>query len=183
MGVSTIAISDLRFRKVEEPETPQERQEQSEAAAKLMLQRPAMEPVQKAQEEFIDLEALRLAAETGNLEELAKMDKRLKLLVESDDTLQGLMKDRGSGLQDPVTKAALDLYRESFMALEGRGRNVEKEAFQAVMRDDAVKLKELLDLGVRLDLRNGGGQTLLQLAQERGKQSCEQVLIEAGASA
>merc|ERR1712216_975585 len=115
----------------------------------------------------------------GNLEVLAQMDKRLKRLVESDVALQSLMKEGGTGLEDPKAKAALALYRESFMALEGHGRNVEKEAFQAVMRDDAPALKALLKLGVQLDLRNGGGQTLMQLARERMKDGCEQVLMEA----
>merc|ERR1712216_855081 len=118
----------------------------------------------------------------GNLEVLAQMDKRLKRLVESDVALQSLMKEGGTGLEDPKTKAALALYRDSFMALEGYGRNVEKEAFQAVMRDDAPALKALLARGVRHALRNGGGQTLLQLAQERSKENCEQALVEVGAT-
>merc|ERR1719148_192842 len=110
------------------------------------------------------MEALRRAAETGDLEALAQMDKRLKRLLDSDETLQNLLRDGGKGLEDPSAKAALALYRNSFMSLEGRGRNVEKEAFQAVMRDDPDALQDLLNLGVRVDLRNGGGQTLLQLA-------------------
>ena len=67
------------------------------------------------------------------------------------------------------------------MALERKGSNIDKESFQAVMRDDAVVLQDLLDQGLDPDVRNSGGHSLLQLAQERGKVECAQLLLNAGA--
>merc|ERR1719436_1642082 len=108
------------------------------------------------------------------------MDKRLRNLLDRDDQMQ-LVSD--GDLQDPHAKAALRLYRESFMSLEtvsrGNSRNIEKEAFQAVMRDDAEALQALLGRGVAPGLTNPGGHTLLQLARERGKAACEEALLDA----
>jgi len=116
------------------------------------------------EEEPIDIEALRRAAETGDLRGLAKLDRRLQKLLDADDQIQLL---REGDLADPQAKAALRLYRDSYMSLVGSGRNVEKEARQAVMKDDVVALKALLGKGLHPDSKTPGGHTLLELAREK----------------
>merc|ERR1712039_55034 len=50
------------------------------------------------------------------------------------------------------------------------GPELARFAFQAVMRDDAEVLRALFDSGgVPWDAKNGGGQTLLEIAMERQK--------------
>lgn len=150
----------------------------ADAGAEFLLERPKVDPQEPPHQEVIDHEALRRAAAAGDLEALAAVDKRLAGLIASDPKLQALVKD--GDFTHPDHAAALELYRSSFMTLTA-GRDTQREAFQAVMRDDAEALKLLLDKGVRTSLRNSGGLTLLALARERKKEACEEVLIEAGA--
>mmetsp|Transcript_84556 Transcript_84556/g.196619 ORF Transcript_84556/g.196619 Transcript_84556/m.196619 type:complete len:202 (+) Transcript_84556:50-655(+) len=158
-----------------QPRTAEQRREQAQALEKFLLERPpGAEPVPQ---EPLDADALHHAAQAGDLKALAKMDKRLQALLHADDQLQLLQE---GDLADPKAKEALRLYRDSFMGLEALQRGatcgVEKEAFQAVMRDDAVALEGLLNGGVSPELKNAGGHTLLQLAKERGKANCEKLL-------
>eukprot|EP00931_Biecheleriopsis_adriatica_P079809 TRINITY_DN53158_c0_g1_i1.p1 TRINITY_DN53158_c0_g1~~TRINITY_DN53158_c0_g1_i1.p1 ORF type:complete len:212 (+),score=74.91 TRINITY_DN53158_c0_g1_i1:20-655(+) len=165
-----------------EPDSREQKKEQLATAEKLLLERPKSEVTDEKveEEEAIDIFALRKAAEAGDLKALAQIDKRLKDLLDSDERMRV---STGKDLADPAAKAAMRLYRESFMALERKGSNIDKEAFQAIMRDDAVKLTDLLGQGLDKNARNPGGHTLLQLAQERGKVQCAQVLVDAGAEA
>mmetsp|Transcript_90618 Transcript_90618/g.230580 ORF Transcript_90618/g.230580 Transcript_90618/m.230580 type:complete len:207 (-) Transcript_90618:63-683(-) len=162
-------------------DTLQARRDQLTSAAKLLLERPAVAPraIQKAPDP-IDFAALTRAAELGDLKALASMDTRLRGLLDVDDHMRLL---KGGDLDNPAAKEALRLYKDSFMKLETGGRNFAKEAFQAVMKDDVEALKELLARGVSPDTKNGGGHTLLELAQERGKTRCAVALLEAGAAA
>jgi len=164
-----------------QPATPEQRQAQMLALEKLLLERPAVGD-RPPEEEPLDAEALHRAAELGDLKALSQMDKRLKALLDSDEGLQRILKD---DLADPLAKEALRLYRDSFMSLEGLQKGTtqipEKEAFQAVMHDDAAALRSLLERGLSPEQKNAGGHTLLQLARERGKRSCEEVLLGMGA--
>eukprot|EP00928_Gymnodinium_smaydae_P034120 TRINITY_DN2425_c1_g2_i1.p1 TRINITY_DN2425_c1_g2~~TRINITY_DN2425_c1_g2_i1.p1 ORF type:complete len:219 (-),score=41.93 TRINITY_DN2425_c1_g2_i1:50-706(-) len=69
----------------------------------------------------------------------------------------------------------------AFPAQVPQGRDeIVKELFRAVVRDDAVAVSELLRLG-NLDIkrvRNGAGQSLLQVAKERNKTSVRLYLTE-----
>eukprot|EP00933_Yihiella_yeosuensis_P015790 TRINITY_DN13657_c0_g2_i2.p1 TRINITY_DN13657_c0_g2~~TRINITY_DN13657_c0_g2_i2.p1 ORF type:complete len:211 (+),score=62.44 TRINITY_DN13657_c0_g2_i2:82-714(+) len=164
-----------------DPTCREDKLDQYAVAERLLLERPPPEPdiqEQVAEEPPVDLAALRHAAENGDLKALAQMDRRLKGLLDSDDQLKVL---EGKDLTDEDAQAALRLYRTTFMALERRGANIDKEAFQAVMRDDAVTLRDLLGQGLDPNVKNAGGHTLLQLAQERGKIECAQELVNHGA--
>mmetsp|Transcript_60778 Transcript_60778/g.125810 ORF Transcript_60778/g.125810 Transcript_60778/m.125810 type:complete len:207 (+) Transcript_60778:62-682(+) len=151
-----------------------------EAAERLLLERPkpkALEDKAPLEEEETNLQKLRRAAKDGNLEGMAKMDRHLRALLEDDDMLRSL---EGKDFEDPTAQAALRLYQDS-MCYGRPGGDVDKLAFQAVMRDDAAALRNLIRHGLDLETTNAGGQTLLQLAQERGKEVCAQVLLREGA--
>mmetsp|Transcript_71881 Transcript_71881/g.181843 ORF Transcript_71881/g.181843 Transcript_71881/m.181843 type:complete len:207 (-) Transcript_71881:105-725(-) len=176
-----LASADHPLRSLmKEADTSAARREQLAAAAKMMLGRPPIDPrpPPKAPEP-VDFEALHRAAELGDLKTLAQTDKRLRSLLDRDDHMR-LLKE--GDLSDPAAKEALQLYKDSFMRLETGGRNLAKEAFQAVMKDDVETLKELLARGISPNARNSGGHTLLQLAQERGRPLCAAALLEAGAT-
>mmetsp|Transcript_22603 Transcript_22603/g.41636 ORF Transcript_22603/g.41636 Transcript_22603/m.41636 type:complete len:232 (+) Transcript_22603:41-736(+) len=177
----------------EDPEDRTEKQAKYEAAVSLMLARPPQErekseQIVQQEEEEIDLAALHAAAEAGDLEALSTMDRRLRRLLDHDEQLQAVVRD-GRLSSHPEASEALRLYRATFMYLQGMRQdaacpesgNMDKDAFQAVMRDDAVALEALVRRGVRLDIRNKGGQSMLQLAQERKKEECLKVLMDAGA--
>lgn len=150
-------------------------------AARLLLSRPQREPREAKQvAEEVDMEALRRAAEAGDLKALAQVDKRLKKLLDSDEILKNAHQE--GDLADPDAKNALRLYKDSFMSLERGGQDREKQAFQAVTRDDSLELEVLLGCGVSPEVTNKGGQTLLQVASQRGSVSCLQVLREKGAT-
>lgn len=102
----------------------------------------------------------------------------LDVLKETDSNLQGtLAEDEGVLDHEPRAADALKLYRATLAACYD-DHELEKAAFAAVMRDDPVRLRELLDTGaLPRDLKNGGGQTLLDVAQERRKQRVEQMLL------
>uniref|UniRef100_A0A7S1FCT0 Uncharacterized protein n=1 Tax=Noctiluca scintillans TaxID=2966 RepID=A0A7S1FCT0_NOCSC len=165
---------------LEEKSTRQERWEQVEKAAELLLARPPVDHATVRQEEPVDMEALQRAAELGDLEALARHDPRLRDILRSDETLKKVLTD--GGIDDPEATDALRLYLASFTFLRN-GRLLEKEAFKAVIEDDAEALGSLLERGVRPELKNPGGQTLLELARERHKPRCEEVMLRAGATA
>lgn len=164
---------------LQDPDSRAGTRAQGVAAANLLLPR---DPIPEGPtEEQVDQAALRRAAETGDVNALAKMDRRLRRLLAEDEELRGLLKEGAAPPTDPRAMAALQLYRDSFMSLEAQGRDCERDAFSAVMRDDAELLRTLLDKGLRPQgLKNGGGDTLLSLARERGKASCVEVLLQAG---
>ena len=53
-------------------------------------------------------------------------------------------------------------------------------AFRAIMADDPILLQKLLGKGVRIDVRNKGGSTLLELATERRRMAVLPVLRAGG---
>mmetsp|Transcript_69933 Transcript_69933/g.138495 ORF Transcript_69933/g.138495 Transcript_69933/m.138495 type:complete len:204 (-) Transcript_69933:76-687(-) len=166
------------------PRTAEERQEQMKTLERLLVKKPS-DGSRELPQELLDLDALHRAAENGDLQALAQVDKRLKDLLDSDEIMQ-LLKD--GDLSEPSAKEALRLYRESFMRLEAIDRgtgpscNIQKEALKAVTRDDVEELRTLLDRGLNPGFRNTGGQTLLELARERGSSNCEQLLLDRGAT-
>mmetsp|Transcript_45393 Transcript_45393/g.82092 ORF Transcript_45393/g.82092 Transcript_45393/m.82092 type:complete len:218 (+) Transcript_45393:73-726(+) len=165
-----------------EPDSREDKQAMLKVAERLLLERPQPEAMddKASLEDFVDLAALRRAAEAGDLKALAQIDRRLKDVLDADEQLRLV---EGKDLRDPLAKAAMKLYRESFMSLERAGANIDQEAFQAVMRDDAVTLRKLMGQGLDPSVKNAGGHSLLQLAQERGKVECTQALLDAGAIA
>eukprot|EP00929_Paragymnodinium_shiwhaense_P006049 TRINITY_DN10886_c0_g1_i1.p1 TRINITY_DN10886_c0_g1~~TRINITY_DN10886_c0_g1_i1.p1 ORF type:complete len:209 (-),score=67.12 TRINITY_DN10886_c0_g1_i1:163-789(-) len=169
----------LRREMLKQPASREERWNQVDKGAQMLLARPAVEPKMLPDAEEIDVEALRQAAEHGDLKALAKMDKRLQKLLDPDQCNQVL--EEGD-LVDEEARQALQLYRSTFMSLEANGKDREKEAFQAVARDDSDALKVRLDRGVRPTCMNAGGYTLLALARERQSEACIRILLEAGAT-
>ncbi|CAK9028273.1 Uncharacterized protein SCF082_LOCUS18277 [Durusdinium trenchii] len=155
-------------------------------------------------EEPMNLQTLRRAAEEGDLQAMARMDLRLQSALEEDETLRRVgnrnwqliafdVSELSPGqcsrqTEDPKAQAALRLYQDS-VTLGKKNGNIDREAFQAVMRDDAdepwrntaMVLRQLIGEGLDLEVTNTGGHTLLQLAQERGKEHCAQVLLREGA--
>eukprot|EP00927_Polykrikos_kofoidii_P057744 TRINITY_DN5192_c0_g2_i1.p1 TRINITY_DN5192_c0_g2~~TRINITY_DN5192_c0_g2_i1.p1 ORF type:complete len:201 (+),score=45.74 TRINITY_DN5192_c0_g2_i1:130-732(+) len=160
-------------------ETRADRWEQAEAGASLLLTKPAIESRALQIQDELDLEALKRAAENGDLKALAQMDKRLKKLLDADERMQIL---KEGDLSDPAARDALRLYRESLMHLESGGHDWAKEACQAVARDDSARLRELLNKGVSPKTQNAGGSSLLQLARERNSVECMQILVDIGES-
>eukprot|EP00746_Dinoflagellata_sp_MGD_P000338 gnl/MRDRNA2_/MRDRNA2_100603_c0_seq1.p1 gnl/MRDRNA2_/MRDRNA2_100603_c0~~gnl/MRDRNA2_/MRDRNA2_100603_c0_seq1.p1 ORF type:complete len:194 (+),score=72.91 gnl/MRDRNA2_/MRDRNA2_100603_c0_seq1:98-679(+) len=136
--------------------------EASELGASHLLVRPKAVAEPK---DPLQVDELHRAAINGDLAKLGEHDARLKQLLESDD------------LSDPQAAAALKLYRDSFMAFAA-GRDVEKDAFQAVMKDDVEALKALLDGGLPIDIKNPGGQTMMEVAKERTKAGVMALLAE-----
>lgn len=139
-----------------------------DGAAQLLATSPLGPQARGLAEMQVDMEALWRSAEQGNLEELARVDTRLKGLLESGQ----LSSFKVADLADPEARAALKLYRDSFMALASSGRDLVREAFQAVARDDAARLQALLDGGVSRDSTNAGGDSLMDVAQQRCSFAC-----------
>jgi len=176
---------DDRLRRLlsDPPSSKDEEREQMALAAELLLERPPRGAAAGATEDLVDPEELRRAAEVGDLKALASMDKRLRNLLDSDDQMQLLNE---GDLSDPHAREALRLYRDSFMALERQGggggaASIEREAFQAVARDDVATLQALLERGLSANTKNAGGQSLAQLAMERGSAECARALASSGA--
>lgn len=168
----------LRKDMLKQPETREDRWNQVDKGATFLLSRPVMEPRALNDADEVDAEALRRAAEHGDLKALAKMDKRLQKMLNSEECSQLI--EEGN-LTDQEARQALKLYRQSFMALEAGGKDREKEAFQAVARDDAEALRVRLEKGVLPTCTNAGGYTLLALARERNSEACIEVLMSFGA--
>ena len=151
-------------------------------AEALLLERPScattVQVSEPKTEAPMNLHQLRKAAENNDLQSMASMDLRLQYALEEDEAFQHL---RSSDLDDPKAKAALKLYQDS-VTLGRRNGNIDKEAFLAVMKDDPETLTELIGEGLDFEgTRNSGGHSLLQLALERGKEQCAQVLLREGA--
>mmetsp|Transcript_113904 Transcript_113904/g.302695 ORF Transcript_113904/g.302695 Transcript_113904/m.302695 type:complete len:197 (-) Transcript_113904:142-732(-) len=165
-----------------QPRNAQERREQMDALERLMIRRPQA-TAEALSDEPLDADGLHRALRAGDVRALAHMDRRLQALLNPDDLAQ-LRKD--GELTDPKARQALKLYCESFMSLEAAQKGVScstaKEAFQAVMQDDAEALASLLDAGASPELKNAGGHTLLDLAHERGKFACKELLQSRGAT-
>ncbi|CAJ1392754.1 unnamed protein product [Effrenium voratum] len=157
----------------------EEDKQRLEEAEQLLLQRPPAPAIEDKpmHEEPMNLAKLHQAAMDGDLQAMARMDLRLQGALEEDETLRSLA---GKDFKDPKAQAALQLYQDS-LALGKVGGDIDKQGFQAVMRDDAETLRQLLGRGLDVEAQNGGGHTLLQLARERGKELCAEVLIREGA--
>lgn len=165
------------------PGTREEEKQLLLEAEQLLLARPKVDVVAvqsrvPAHEEPMNLQALRKAAEDGDLQSMARMDLRLQGALEEDEAFRNV---GGTDFQNPKAKAALRLYQDS-VTMGRRHGNIDREAFQAVMHDDPESLRQLIGLGLDIEgTRNAGGHSLLQLAQERGKDQCAQVLLREGA--
>jgi len=107
------------------------------------------------------------AVRTGDLNQLQSLDSAFKEAMEEDSTLETALG------QDAALAGALGVYRSALGALDPAPEH-KRCAFQAVMRDDAELLRALFDSGsVPWDAKNGGGQTLLDVAMERKKSRCQ----------
>eukprot|EP00747_Dinoflagellata_sp_TGD_P167446 gnl/TRDRNA2_/TRDRNA2_191879_c0_seq1.p1 gnl/TRDRNA2_/TRDRNA2_191879_c0~~gnl/TRDRNA2_/TRDRNA2_191879_c0_seq1.p1 ORF type:complete len:305 (+),score=75.30 gnl/TRDRNA2_/TRDRNA2_191879_c0_seq1:53-967(+) len=105
---------------------------------------------------------------SSDLEVMQKHDEQLKEILETDKLL----------LKDPSSDRVLELYRKTMFGLEA-GPEVVSAAFHAVMQDDVEALRVLMNSGaLPNDVRNRGGQSLLEVACERKKPLVEQFLLE-----
>ena len=104
-----------------------------------------------------------------NMKELAELDEDFGKVVQVD---RGILGDQG---MDRI----FGLYCETLTAHLVAEPDVAKKAFKAVTQDDAETLRELLAAGVLPENpTNAGGQTLLEVAQDRQKANCLRVLQE-----
>jgi len=101
------------------------------------------------------------AAVWGDISTLEKLDEGLKEVLAED---RGVLDDAPG-----EARGAMRLYRSSLAAFDP-GPDIRRAAFQAATRDDVEALEALLDkCGSSLqDARNAAGQTLLEVARERG---------------
>eukprot|EP00928_Gymnodinium_smaydae_P041958 TRINITY_DN28331_c0_g1_i1.p1 TRINITY_DN28331_c0_g1~~TRINITY_DN28331_c0_g1_i1.p1 ORF type:complete len:399 (-),score=119.93 TRINITY_DN28331_c0_g1_i1:76-1272(-) len=77
-----------------------------------------------------------------------------------------------------AVQGAVGLYCASLAAFDPTPQ-LRRMAFQAVARDDDALLTQLLDTGgLKLDVQNAGGQTLLDVARERRRPRVEKLLNE-----
>mmetsp|Transcript_5100 Transcript_5100/g.8915 ORF Transcript_5100/g.8915 Transcript_5100/m.8915 type:complete len:254 (+) Transcript_5100:59-820(+) len=108
------------------------------------------------------------AARQGELAEMRKFDSQLDELLTFDEDI----------LKRPGSTGALALYRASLMALDPMD-DWRREAFQAVVEDNREKLARVLsESGLELDVKNSGGQTLLEEARLRRRWRTEGLLVE-----
>lgn len=103
-----------------------------------------------------------------DMTQLQSCDPVIKQLAQED---MGVLEEK-----DPLVQGALQVYCSTVSAFDP-GPNLRKLAFQAVLRNDVQTLKNMLDCGqVQWDTRNAGGQTLLEVAHERQKDACKELL-------
>eukprot|EP00435_Cladocopium_sp_Y103_P013127 s2170_g3.t1 len=96
------------------PGTREEEKQRLLEAEQLLLARPKVDVVAvqarvPAHEEPMNLQALRKAAEDGDLQSMARMDLRLQGALEEDEAFRNV---GGTDFQNPKAKAALRLYQE-----------------------------------------------------------------------
>mmetsp|Transcript_63990 Transcript_63990/g.180522 ORF Transcript_63990/g.180522 Transcript_63990/m.180522 type:complete len:253 (+) Transcript_63990:53-811(+) len=111
------------------------------------------------------------AAAAREVDQLQRFDPRLQDALKEDE---GVLEDAAFG-QD--AQDAFKVYCSALAAFDP-GPRLRKFAFQAVISDDDQTLKQMLDSGeVAWDTTNAGGQTLLDVAHERQKDKCREVLM------
>eukprot|EP00971_Amphidinium_carterae_P036836 724317-Amphidinium_carterae.1 len=99
---------------------------------------------------------------------MRKFDAQLDELLTFDEDI----------LKRPGSNGALALYRAALVALDPM-EDWRRQAFQAVVEDNRTKLAHVLtESGLALDVKNSGGQTLLEEARLRRRWQAESLLME-----
>eukprot|EP00929_Paragymnodinium_shiwhaense_P004553 TRINITY_DN10559_c0_g1_i1.p1 TRINITY_DN10559_c0_g1~~TRINITY_DN10559_c0_g1_i1.p1 ORF type:complete len:334 (+),score=50.18 TRINITY_DN10559_c0_g1_i1:144-1004(+) len=120
------------------------------------------------------------AVQTGDMAELQGFDASLQEALAEDAQLLARPRQDiwGRATEEATGAAAFTLYKETLTAFDAAPK-VLKQAFRATAADDVETLRTLFGMKViTLEVRNAGGDSLIDVARQRHSRKCLSLLQE-----